>query len=726
MFRKLICLFTAAVLLVTTAGLAAAEEKREGIRFSHTEAEALRAEISEQQMAEAKKQGLEKPLTEEALGAAGARIDREDGIIYMIRGGEGLGEARTAQEAAAAAWSLAGMLGGTEEMELELYARLSIGDTSAWCFRQVREEEVVYGRMLKILCGTDGKVNTVISSLGFPEETDESLGVEEDLLGQMILEAETPEIPDFAKMVRGEWTGEAEVSPGEKREITVPVMQDPDTGLWYLGDPERKIVLGSFRTMVLDGKKDCLLTSAENSGWDSGDLLVYFRLIQSWDYYARMGWIGPDGVGTPVLVLGDLCMVNGETLENACYMGILQDRWQAFGYTGETGFGRCLDVLAHEYAHCVTETSIGQGGLYKDDYGAINEAMSDILGNICEAEMKETADTAWSVGENLGVSFRSMTDPHAYGQPEYVGDIYYASGALYPNEINDRGGVHANSSILNYTASRLCTEGGMTLAEARDFWMTVDLGLSSRTDYPQMASLMEWALQAAGLEKYALAVEKLVRDTRMTEKGRPDPLPQGQMLAELAVPDTEALKDHGWILMAIQIRPGEAMNLALQLMDGMLSGGEGEEPGFLATLEGLAGGETSETEWSTPEMLKMQEELNKVFTSHTTWKSAEGQPWTLVLERGLPTIYALANVDPNTVEFRNMALLVGQEWLSMDPDEAENMDETRAMDLLKNLGSLSMSLLLPEDTDKKVLPTAGLEKLTVEVKVPEEEPEAKE
>lgn len=266
----------------------------------------------------------------------------------------------------------------------------------------------------------------------------------------------------------------------------------------------------------------------------------------------------------------------------------------------------------------------------------------------------------------------------------------------------------------------------MTLAEARDFWMTVDLGLSSRTDYPQMASLMEWALQAAGLEKYAPAVEKLVRDTRMTEKGRPDPLPQGQMLAELAVPDTEALKDHGWILMAIQIRPGEAMNLALQLMDGMLSGGEGEEPGFLATLEGLAGGETSETEWSTPEMLKMQEELNKVFTSHTTWKSAEGQPWTLVLERGLPTIYALANVDPNTVEFRNMALLVGQEWLSMDPDEAENMDETRAMDLLKNLGSLGMSLLLPEDTDKKVLPTAGLEKLTVEVKVPEEEPEAKE
>ena len=46
--------------------------------------------------------------------------------------------------------------------------------------------------------------------------------------------------------------------------------------------------------------------------------------------------------------------------------------------------GPWLDVIAHEFTHCVTETAMG-ANLYRDDYGAINEAMSDILGNLCEA-----------------------------------------------------------------------------------------------------------------------------------------------------------------------------------------------------------------------------------------------------------------------------------------------------------------------------------------------------
>ena len=203
---------------------------------------------------------------------------------------------------------------------------------------------------------------------------------------------------------------------------------------------------------MLDGRKDCLLTSRENAGWDEADVMVYYRIIQCWDYYAGKGWIGPDGQGTPVLVLNNLCLINGESMENACYLGILQDRWQAFAYSQDVGFGKCLDVLAHEYTHCITETS-AVGGMYKDDYGAINEAISDILGNICEMKLQATADRDWNIGENLGTAFRSMSNPHKHNQPEYVWDQFYASSALYPNNINDRGGVHTNSSILSYTAS---------------------------------------------------------------------------------------------------------------------------------------------------------------------------------------------------------------------------------------------------------------------------------
>ena len=46
-----------------------------------------------------------------------------------------------------------------------------------------------------------------------------------------------------------------------------------------------------------------------------------------------------------------------------------------------------------------------------------------------------------------------------------------------------------------------------------------------------------------------------------------------------------------------------------------------------------------------------------------TWKSAEGEPLTMVMERGLPTVYALVNMDPGTMEPRAVALLIGEEWV---------------------------------------------------------------
>ena len=51
------------------------------------------------------------------------------------------------------------------------------------------------------------------------------------------------------------------------------------------------------------------------------------------------------------------------------------------GYGGEMNLPAALDVMSHEYTHCVT-TSTMNSNLYEDDYGAINEAMSDIMGNL--------------------------------------------------------------------------------------------------------------------------------------------------------------------------------------------------------------------------------------------------------------------------------------------------------------------------------------------------------
>ena len=711
MFKKAVCMLAALVIGVCAMGTASAREAREQIQFTCVGAEQLWKEAAAGETAEAARQeGLEHPVEEESLVASGARISREDGLIYMIRSDAELGKVRTPGEALRMAWSLARLLGGDEGMELELYARLGIGKTDVYCFSQTRNGEPMYGRMLKIVADGDGGVYTVINSLGFPEETDESLGAGEDLLGQKLMEAETPDVPDFTRMVRAEWSCEAETGLGDTVHMTVPVVQDPETGQWYLADPERKIVMGDFRKMVMEERKDCLLSSAENAGWDVNDVMVYYRLLQCWDDYARMGWIGPDGQGTPVLALNNLCMLNGESMGNACYVGMLQGRWQGFAYSREEGFGRCLDVISHEYTHCITETSAA-GGMYKDDYGAINEAISDILGNLCEMRLGETTDRDWNIGENLGSTFRSMSNPHEYNQPEYVWDQFYASKALHPNDSNDRGGVHTNSSILNYTASQLCLEGGMTLEEATDFWMAVDLGLSSRTDYFQMAELLEWALETVGLEKYAGATRALTEKTRMTLIGRPETVGKGLMRVELSLPDTEVMRDHGWTVIGLQVDTWEAIGTILDLL---IHSAEGEADLF-SLLEELTAEETSASEWSSPALTDMTNRLSKAFRSYYGWQAAEGEPITMMMEQGLATFYFLVNIDLNRMELRTVVPLFGNEWvdlMTLASDDME-MDEEQAMKILDTLLGMGSELLFPEVTESRVLPVAGLESITL-------------
>jgi Zn-dependent metalloprotease len=133
-----------------------------------------------------------------------------------------------------------------------------------------------------------------------------------------------------------------------------------------------------------------------------------------------------------------------------------------------------------------------------NDYGAINEAMSDIQGNVCDlmyVDEGEGEEADWLVGEDIGNGIRSMSDPHRFQQPEYTWDLHFVPEVRDPTELNDRGGVHSNSSLLNNLAWRLCEKGGMTLEQARAYWFTVDCSMVPGTDYPELANLLPWALK---------------------------------------------------------------------------------------------------------------------------------------------------------------------------------------------------------------------------------------
>jgi vibriolysin len=102
-----------------------------------------------------------------------------------------------------------------------------------------------------------------------------------------------------------------------------------------------------------------------------------------------------------------------------------------------------MDVTSHELTHAVTERSSGL--IYAGESGGLNEAMSDIFGNVCEwyrdndgnPEGPANANT-WMVGEDVWLAapaLRYMNDPAADGiSLDYYSydagnyDVHYSSG----------------------------------------------------------------------------------------------------------------------------------------------------------------------------------------------------------------------------------------------------------------------------------------------------------
>ena len=112
-----------------------------------------------------------------------------------------------------------------------------------------------------------------------------------------------------------------------------------------------------------------------------------------------------------------------------------------------------LDVVAHEFTHAVTSSTANL--VYQNESGAVNEAMSDILGTAVEFYANNSPD--WLCGEDIAgpslgnPALRSLEDPAAYGDPDHYSKIYVGS--------EDNGGVHINSSVIN-KAAYLIGNGG--------------------------------------------------------------------------------------------------------------------------------------------------------------------------------------------------------------------------------------------------------------------------
>ena len=118
------------------------------------------------------------------------------------------------------------------------------------------------------------------------------------------------------------------------------------------------------------------------------------------------------------------------------------------------------DVIGHEFAHALTEHTSNL--LYYHQSGAINEALSDVFGELIDLTNGSAADTPatrWLMGETsvLG-AIRDMEDPTLGNDPVYSQPDRMRS-SLYWAQESDNYGVHVNSGIANKAAFRM-VDGG--------------------------------------------------------------------------------------------------------------------------------------------------------------------------------------------------------------------------------------------------------------------------
>ena len=415
----------------------------------------------------------------------------------------------------------------------------------------------------------------------------------------------------FEFMEPVDYTGTVTLADGTKREISLELMRDSRTGMIYLGNLKRRIAVADCWSFLYDKGRVVLEASKDNEDWDENSLLALYNYCRAWDYYEAIGWKGGDGLGTPILILKDFCDKDHKPIDNAAYAGKYYG-WQLFLASGVNDYSQCLDVLAHEFTHCVTH-SVMTYNAYMNDYGAINEAMSDIQGNLCDGmyvDEGEGEDTEWLLGEDIGDALRSMSDPHRYQQPEYTWDLHYVPEVRDPTELNDRGGVHGNSSLLNFLAWQLGTKGGMTPEEARAYWFAVDCTMVPGTDYPQLADLLPWVLKNLGLGSYEKALTAAIDVTRIRTGEMPETFDDDRALLTMTLPDTEQFTDGNWALGIFSVNLDGLFQRAIDIIDGA--------PGYETALDELTMAIAPEAAMNGDDLMKViNDEINRFFEKKT-------------------------------------------------------------------------------------------------------------
>ena len=193
---------------------------------------------------------------------------------------------------------------------------------------------------------------------------------------------------------------------------------------------------------------------SSNAGWLPDGVSLAYNLSQTYDYFHTVhNRNSIDGEGGNILGFVRL----GSGLDNAFW----NSNSKALFFGDANIYAAALDVVAHEFTHGVTDFTCNL--VYRDQPGALNEAFSDIFGEMVEAHA--TGATDWIMGTVLGDNLRNLKDPSSmeitagYAYPSKMSEFYSrGSELLQMLQDEDYGGVHINMTIVTH-AFYLLAEG---------------------------------------------------------------------------------------------------------------------------------------------------------------------------------------------------------------------------------------------------------------------------
>ncbi len=280
---------------------------------------------------------------------------------------------------------------------------------------------------------------------------------------QVIVDAETGAVlAKIGLIFHVAATGTGSDGKGRSFEVTA----NADKKSWTMTWPKSGSVTSvQTNTLGADGKTRNPITSTDLKSWDplpagqpgagaAVDVHANAHLVDQFYRNKEKRWSYDANASPFILTVHDSL----SDPVNAFWSGVTNDMHYGDG-NADTNAITTLDVTGHEMTHGFTQYTSKLA--YHFQPGALNEAISDIFGELVEHTYKPGAGNSL-VGEGIfknGAAFRDMAHPSAYGQPDNMKSFVVSEnhcedpdpppGTPDTRSDSDCGGVHTNSGIPN-------------------------------------------------------------------------------------------------------------------------------------------------------------------------------------------------------------------------------------------------------------------------------------